>query len=785
MCTVRRVLLLMLPLLLLGASSTWARSLDGVVREAGTRRVVPGAVVTLLVDDDIRKTLPLVEDEYGMQTDGTEQWTDEEGGFHLDLPDVMNGLKVLKVRVEAAGYITVIEDVDNDLSRSIALDVYIERSNDDVATVVRERRSPANRARGSHRIDDNEVNEMPGTYSDPAKAIENFPGMGRVLRSQGSLLVRGANPEDSAVYVDDYEVPDLYHFTGSTSVINIPFIESVELVPGAFSARFGRATGGLLNLKTRRLPTDDIHGFAKFDIIDGGAYVGIPISDKAAVGASARRSWVDVLRGAQVLMGNANDEITLIPTYWDYQLKLDWDVAPGHSLVGFVFGSGDRELYIRPGSDNTAPYRRDRNTDFHRASLRYENSFGGGFRNALTVVGGWEVRTDDENNGIAFLERNTYDVQVRDEVRYTTNDTKITFGVDATARADALVFGGNNAALFTRGLPIVDIEGSGRARRSEDFLTRATFALYAEGDFMPMKGLLLTPGLRLDGYLLDGQPDLSIEPRFAGSYRALSGDYGLLLKVGGGVFARPPNPEDVSLARAYGETIGLARAYHLQTGIEQELGPGRALTATLFGVARSDQVRRSPDYPASTTFGESPVVANSAGVSMGAEFLLRAAKAKRYFAWVAYAISKHENWDGPGPHRQEGLYPSAFDTTHLLTLVGQLHLWWGFRVGARYRLASGMPNTAIVQATLDADSGRFIPQYGQAGGERFPPFMALDVRIDWTYVLPWAEIDLYADLVNALNLQPQEGWLYNFDYSQRQPLLGLPLIPSVGFKATF
>ena len=209
------------------------------------------------------------------------------------------------------------------------------------------------------------------------------------------------------------------------------------------------------------------------------------------------------------------------------------------------------------------------------------------------------------------------------------------------------------------------------------------------------------------------------------------------------------------------------------------------MSATLFGVVRSDQVRRSPNYPASMSFGESPVVANSAGVSMGAEFLLRAAKAKRYFAWVAYAISKHENWDGPGPHRQEGLYPSAFDTTHLLTLVGQLHLPWGFRLGARYRLASGMPNTAVVSATLDADSGRFIPQLGQNGGERFPPFMALDIRIDWTYVFPWAELDLYADLVNALNLQPQEGWLYNFNFSQREPLLGLPLIPSVGFKATF
>ena len=80
---------------------------------------------------------------------------------------------------------------------------------------MRERRSKEAVARGAHRIDGTEATEMAGTYGDPAKAIENFPGMGRVLLSQGSLFVRGAAPNESAVFVDDYEIPDLYHFTGS------------------------------------------------------------------------------------------------------------------------------------------------------------------------------------------------------------------------------------------------------------------------------------------------------------------------------------------------------------------------------------------------------------------------------------------------------------------------------------------------------------------------------------------------------------------------------------------
>ena len=40
-------------------------------------------------------------------------------------------------------------------------------------------------------------------------------------------------------------------------------------------------------------------------------------------------------------------------------------------------------------------------------------------------------------------------------------------------------------------------------------------------------------------------------------------------------------------------------------------------------------------------------------------------------------------------------------------------------------------------------------------------------------------------LGEGLNLRGQEGTLYNFDFSQQTPRLGLPTIPAIGAKATF
>lgn len=765
----------------LAATSANAGRIEGLVLEAGVRTPVPGAIVEPVepAESDAKPPADAVVDPDGFGDEFT-AYTDETGAFVLNLRS--DRTKTVDVVVVANGYKRAVFSVTPDQKSLVA---YIEKIPGEGDTLITERRSRANIARGSHRISGREVNELPGTYGDPAKAIENFPGMGRVLRSQGSILIRGANPEESAIYVDDYEVPDLYHFTGSTSVINIPFVESVELVPGAFSARFGRATGGLVNLHTRRLPLDNVHGFAKLDIIDGGAYVGVPIGDNAAIGASARRSWLDLLRQGQLISGTANDEITLVPTYWDYQLKLDWDVTEGHELVAFAFGSGDRELYTREGSAVTPPFESIRDADFHRVSLRYKLPVGA-FTNTSTLVGGYERRVFSEQNGLLFSERNTFDLQFRNEAIYRTNDSKVTVGIDSTTRLDAIAYRGLFARTDAFTIPTPDLDGAVRQQRTNDVLWRGTLGVYAEGTFEPLEGLLLTPGFRLDGYLIDGEPELSIEPRFAGSYALLPGDYGFTIKAAGGVFGRPPSPDDVLGAKQFGLILPTQRAFHVQGGFEQQIGPGRSLQATVYGILRTGQPDRAPNFPITTSPLEAPVVGSGSAISTGAEFLIRVAKPGKYFAWLSYSIAKHTRYDGPGPRAVPYAYPTAFDTTHLATAIGQLDLIWGFRAGVRGRIASGMPrNDLVTGATFDADSAQYIPRLAPKGIGRFPPFGAIDLRVDWSYIFPWFELDLYADLVNVLNIRPVEGTVYSYDFSQQQPLVGLPFIPTVGFKVTF
>lgn len=759
---------LLVPFLLVAAPGLAASSIEGTVREAGTRRPIPGALVSVAGSD-------------------VSTITDDLGAFVLAFEDNTR-VASATIDVDTPGYQRLFQIVKLRTDRSTtSVDLYLVPK-ELGETRVRERRSRDNVARGAHHIEDNEVNELPGTYGDPAKAIENFPGMGRVLLSQGSLFIRGASPGESAVFVDDYEIPDLYHFTGSTSVINIPFVESVELVPGAFSARYGRSTGGIVTLKTRKLPTDDVHGFAKLDVIDGGAYVGVPLSPKVAVGASARRSWLDAIRNTQKALQGTGDDVVLTPTYWDYQLKLDWDTAPGHEMVVFAFGSGDREEYEADGRGALDPFFETNDSDFHRVSLRYSHNLGSGVTHTLTPVIGYARQARLEQDGVRSRTGETFDAQLRDEVTWRSGNTRVITGLDATARHDAFAYGGLLARSDVRELRDVDLEaiiaGEGVTQRT----WRITGGAYAEGTLEPLPGVVLTPGFRVEAYMLEQVPHVSLEPRFAGSWQVLPGDWGTMLRVGAGQFSRPPDAEEIAVARSEGFDLEPQEALHFQGGLEQGAGDRLTMSINFFNIWRNNLTTRSSLFPVPERFGTRALYDGGSGHSYGAEALVRVAVPRRYFAWLTYSLARHERTDGASYIAVPYAYPSPFDTTHLLGLVGQMHLPAGFRLGARYRIASGMPDDRVAGGLLDGDTGRFVAVPGPKGDERFPLFQALDVRVDWATTLDWFELDIYADLVNVNTLfgrRPVEGTLYNFDFTQTNHRLGLPLIPAVGAKATF
>jgi hypothetical protein len=166
----------------------------------------------------------------------------------------------------------------------------------------------------------------------------------------------------------------------------------------------------------------------------------------------------------------------------------------------------------------------------------------------------------------------------------------------------------------------------------------------------------------------------------------------------------------------------------------------------------------------------------------GLEVLLRHEPTRWLFGWISYTLMRSERRDTP----EDPWELFAFDQTHILTIVAGVSLPHGWEIGLRFQLTSGRPFTPFVGSIYTADCDDYMGIPGEPGSERLPLFHQLDLRIEkvWT-VRRVARINLYLDVQNVYYSRNVEAYFYSYDFSQRYPITGLPIIPNLGLGVEF
>ena len=142
------------------------------------------------------------------------------------------------------------------------------------------------------------LTEMPGTRGDALRAIEVLPGVGRTTLNNGDPILRGAGQDESQTYLNGAPVPFLYHFGGLTSFFNSRYIERVDLYPGNFSTRYGRVSGGVIEVRSKDPRSDGFHAGFDLNLIDSSAFVSSNAGTKAsfALGGAAQQHRLGLLQ---------------------------------------------------------------------------------------------------------------------------------------------------------------------------------------------------------------------------------------------------------------------------------------------------------------------------------------------------------------------------------------------------------------------------------------------------------------------------------------------------------
>jgi TonB dependent receptor/Carboxypeptidase regulatory-like domain/TonB-dependent Receptor Plug Domain len=740
------------------ANPVAADPVTGNVLDGATLRPIPDAVVTAAGTEG--GTGGGSGGGTAGRSEGVRATTHRAGDFTLDLPP-----GTAQLTITAPGYEDGSEPLEVPAGGVNGAVLLLFRPGAASEVIEVQDKAPAPPPPNRQSLRREVINRIPGSRGDALQSVRSLPGVAATSRGgPGLLVIRGASPEDSRITIDGIEVPLIYHFFGLQSILPSEFISSIEFTPGGFGVEEGRATGGIINVVTRDDVVPKAEGFAELSFINLAALVQAPVSKKhhVQVSAAIRRSIIDFILPAVIPKDTLN--FTAAPTYYDGQLRLDWRPSDRDRFSLFTLTSLDNLSLINNTIDPNDPVTNgatfENETSFTRTIASWTHGKND-LVHRLTLsasMGGFRFAIADR-----FLKVDQTTAELRNDLNLKLSD-KVRLRAGTHARSQAIDLDVKFPAQPTEGQPPATSFSSLPLVIYNKQVHNDVAAAYAAIDVKPVPKALVTAGLRYDYYDHIGQATLS--PRGQASYQLSEA---LTVKGSVGEYSR-----GLQQGEAVPTNLRPERATQLVMGLEHQTGDGISTTGSLFYTDRRDLVVRDPLL--GMTDPLNAYVNDGTGRSYGAELLVRVQR-PTYFGWAAYTYSRSNRVDQPGGARR--LFDA--DQPHNLIVVASKKLGrWEF--GGRFQYSTGTPETPITGALYLADTNTYIPTYGTVNSARIEDGHALDLRIDRRWTWGAFKMSAYLDITNVYAHARVLGYSYNYDFTERQAITELPIVPTIGLR---
>lgn len=625
-----------------------------------------------------------------------------------------------------------------------------------------------------------------GAGGDAFRVLQNLPGVARSPFNTGLLIVRGSKAWDSRIYVDEIQIPQLFHFGGFNATLNSAFVESLSFQPGNFSAAFGRSIGGLVLAELRTPSSKGTHGFIDVSFFDAQVGVETPLSDRWSVSVSARRGLIDVtlpfaLNTFAPQVASAVG-FSVSPIYWDYQVRAERRGEGQNRVFVSLIGSSDAWTFTRP-----IPF-------LDADSEGNQGSFGNSvLYNRLMV--GIDHRLSDRvrlvsRNSVGFdryaLSGSTtdityrvdqYPIQLRERIVVDVPEANlaVSAGLDVLTvptRVDAT----SPPPFKANQVPDPYVERRLFAERSTTVYVEP--AVFIEIGWRPFKSLEIVASGRGDyqSYMKKGWFD----PRLAVLWSPWER---LTFKAAAGIYHQPPDYRMGQLSPVFGNPdLKPEGSRHYMAGASFKVTDALSFDVQGYYKDLFDQARLTLQSGIGSDVNIPGAVkaytSDGYGRAYGMELLLRHKLAHNFFGWIAYSLSRFErDYYGGVVYA-----PGPLDQPHNLIAVASYRLPFDFVIGARLRWASGALVTPIVASLYDTNGNYYYPLPGLPWSQRLPDFFSLDLRLDKRFVFQSFVLAIYLDVQNVTNRQNVEGLFYNFDYSEKQYVYGVPILPALGVR---
>ncbi|MBW2455984.1 MAG: TonB family protein, partial [Deltaproteobacteria bacterium] len=588
--------------------------------------VLRGQVLIQGVEEPLAGAELTVVDPGGGRTKVT---TDASGEFAL--ADLAPGS--YPVTIAAPGYeaLAVVEKVESGGELIATYRLSPELSGDVLEVFVQGDRPPREVTRRT--LEQREIARIPGTSGDALRSVQSLPGVARARGLSGALVVRGSAPFDTQTFIDGVYVPLIYHFGALSSVVPTELLSKIDFYPGNYSARYGRAMGGIVDAGIRSPRGDGYHGLAQLDLIDGRLMLEgpIPLLDDWTFAAAGRRSHLDAWLGP--VLEQAGAGVTVAPRYYDYQFLVERKWGDEARFRTEFFGSDDGlELLLTEPSPGEPAMTGDVGMSmvWQRLVVRHEHQLTR--RDRLEAQVGLGHESIGIGIGSLFIDLEAFSLFGRAEHSHRfAESAQLNLGLDVLM--STVSWAGRLPAPNRSGEPANQPWSTRNFLTIDQRISVVQPAAYLEAELTPISRWRIVPGIRLD--YSGGHGKLDPNPRVNTRFDIFEGFPRTTAKAGVGFYSQPPQPQQAQEPLGT-EGIRSNRAIHYGLGLEQTIT--KQIEASLEGFYKQldDLVIEEP-----TTSGTFVEYSNRAlGNVVGAELLLKSKPDDRRFGRVAYTLSR-------------------------------------------------------------------------------------------------------------------------------------------------
>jgi hypothetical protein len=622
---------------------------------------------------------------------------------------------------------------------------------------------------------------------DVVRVAQLLPGVVARNDFNTGLNVRGGEADQNLILLDGHPIHNPFHLGGVFSTFMDATVGGIELMTGAFPARYGGRLSSVLDVRSAEDARPGVHLSADISALAAtGRLSGSLGGDRGMWSLAGRRTYADAVTSLFT-----ND---IFPYHFrDFHGRATY--ALGETVRLAVTGYMGRDIL----DANLAEFEAD-SAPSSASEGRWTFDWGN------RVLGA--AISKDLPLGVPFFgSRLGESATIEQRVSVSDFSTLLDVGDGALAQRSDVRDWRLSGSVLTRGARhdvtlgydlathrLRYASGSSQTATQEfDLVQRpVTGALWIDDLWRVSPAWLLEWGVRAEG--LTDRDWLAVSPRVSLKHFATPS---LAITAGAGRVSQwmhslagdgPYRYFDIWIASdAY---TPVATAWHWIAGVEKRLGDA--------GSVRVEGYVKELERVLEANWSEDPGVRGDEffpadGRSYGVDLLARWQSTRGVAGWISYSYGVSSRW------RDGVRWAPGHDRRHDVDVVAMWSLG-KYRLGARAGFATGTPYTPIVGEIArrvydpSRDSWgtgdppiRIESLGGPRHGDRFPATHRLDLDVSRELRVRGATLVPYISVVNVYNAKNIFVYLYDYstDRPTRRAISQFPILPSAGVRVVF